>query len=497
MSGRLNVPEDVLEIISCLENGGFEAYVVGGAVRDRLAHREPKDYDLCTNASPEQIKSACSAWRTVDTGIKHGTVSVLTGRRKLEITSFREGAQTIEDDLSKRDLTLNAMAWSPKEGIIDPFGGQRDLQNGVLRFVGSPRARIDEDALRILRAVRFLSENGYTAEPETKKALFEHRAKLRYCAAERITAELIRILCGEYVGEILREYDDIITEILPELRPMIGFSQNNPHHKYTLWEHSVRAVEAIAPVPTLRLAMLFHDLGKTACYTEDSRGIGHFYGHANYSVPLTMSALCRLRLENTMYDDVLHLVRHHDTPMGQDAATVRRKLAVHGEKYYRWLLAVHKADCIGQGTSRDNLPQLVESERIFEEVLTEEGIFHRADLAVDGNDLKSWGFRGTEIGEALAALSNYVLDDPRCNTKQNLKERLSHWKKRSEHMEFTVSGMSWSYCAREVRAILEKLPSVDTAAVDLSSGRVDVTGTHISLKEIRQVLAKAGYKVAI
>ena len=511
MIRTLTAPEDVLAVLHCLEQAGYATYIVGGAVRDQLAGKKPHDYDLCTAARPEQIHQACARWKTLDTGIKHGTVSVLTEQRQLEVTTFRtEGAYTdfrrpdnvvfvdrVEDDLARRDFTINAMAWNPERGLCDPFGGWRDLQQGQLRCVREPQKRMEEDALRILRALRFVSENGYTMEQRTEAAVRSCVGLLRHVSAERITGELLRILCGAYAGSVLMTYSDVITTLLPELRPMVGFSQNNPHHKYDLWEHSVRAVEAIRPEPTMRLAMLFHDVGKYVCYTQDENGIGHFYGHPIRSVPLARMALCRLRLDNAMYDDVTYLVRHHDTPLGQTLATVRRKLAVHGERYCRALLAVHKADCVGQGTSQDNLTKLLESERLLETVLEEEGRLKRRDLAVNGHDLMALGLRGAEIGEALAALLNYVLDDPSRNTREQLYEQLERLRKQEDRAEFTVSGMSWKHCAQEVQAILEAVPFIRRASVDLSSGRVEVVGRHISLGEIRQVLADAGYKVAI
>lgn len=511
MMRTLSAPTDILAVLERLEQAGFASYIVGGAVRSQLQGNVPHDYDVCTAARPEQVRQICSEWKTVDTGLKHGTVTALTASGPVEITTFRlEGQYTdcrrpdrvefvtdIKADLARRDFTINAMAWSPIRGLCDPFGGQRDLQAGILRCVGDPKQRMTEDALRILRALRFLSVYGFQMELQTKQAVLHCRSLLQHISAERITDELIRILCGPYVGQVLTEFSDVITEILPELRPMIGFDQNNPHHSYTLWEHSVRAVEAIPPRPELRMAMLFHDVGKSACYTEDSAGIGHFYGHAKHSVPLTASALQRLRLDNTLYDDILYLVRHHDTPLGLTPKTVRRKLAVHGERYSRALLAIHKADCIGQGTAPENLTAFLKSEDLLEAVLEEEGRFKRKDLAINGNDLIHWGMQGREIGEMLAALFNYVLDDPTRNTRETLYEKFCALQKEPNHMAFTVSGMSWKHCAQEVRQLLESLPSVEYANVDLPSGRVEVMGTQISPNEIRHVLADAGYKVAI
>lgn len=511
MTRTLSAPADILSVLYQLEQAGFATYVVGGAIRNQLQGKTPHDYDICTAAHPEQVHSVCSDWKTVDTGLKHGTVTAVTPSGPVEITTFRtEGQYTdsrhpdsvefvtdIQTDLARRDFTMNAMAWSPIRGLCDPFGGERDLQNGILRCVGDPEQRMTEDALRILRALRFVSANGFQMEPRTKRAVFACRSLLHHISAERITDELLRMVCEPYIGQVLMEFSDVITEILPELRPMIGFEQNNPHHSYTLWEHSVRAVEAIAPRPELRMTMLFHDVGKSVCYTEDAAGIGHFYGHAKHSVPLTETALQRLRLDNSLYEDILYLVRHHDTPLGQTLPTIRRKLAVHGERYFRALLAIHKADYIGQGKSPKNLTALLESERLLEAVLEEEGRLKIKDLAVNGNDLLQQGIRGREIGEMLAALLNYVLDDPTRNTREALLEKLCALQNERDRMAFTVSGMSWKHCAQEVRRLLEGLPFIRYANVDLPSGRVEVVGNQISPNEIRHTLADAGYEVAI
>jgi tRNA nucleotidyltransferase (CCA-adding enzyme) len=511
MSEILSAPAAVLAVLERLEQAGFAAFVVGGAVRSQLQGKQPHDYDVCTAARPEQIRTLFAEQHPIDTGAKHGTVTVLTEHGPVEITTFRTEGQysdcrrpdsvafvtRIEDDLARRDFTMNAMAWSPRRGLCDPFGGQRDLQNGILRCVGDPEQRMREDALRILRALRFAASDGFQLEEQTERAVLSACGLLHHISAERITDELLQILCAPHAGRILTAYADVITEILPELRPMIGFNQNNPHHRYTLWEHSVRALESIAPQPALRLAMLFHDVGKSVCYTEDAAGIGHFYGHAKHSLPLTAAALQRLRLENALYDDVLYLVRHHDTPLGQTIASVRRKLAVHGETYYRSLLAIHKADCIGQGKTPENLTALLQSESLLETILEEEGRFHRKDLAVNGRDLLAWGLRGPAIGEMLAALLNYVLDEPSRNTRDALYEQFCVLQNERNRIEFTVSGMSWRHCAHEVQQLLESIPAVQYVKVDLPSGRVEAAGTHISLSEIRQVLADAGYEVAI
>lgn len=507
----ISAPSDVLALLELLEQAGYPAYLVGGAVRSQLMGQHPHDFDVCTAACPDDVRRICTGFRILDTGLQHGTVTVLLESGPVEITTFRaEGTYTdgrrpdsvsfvsdIRSDLARRDFTINAMAWSPRHGLCDPFGGQEDLARGILRCVGNPTERLTEDALRILRALRFAASYGLQIEPQTHQAVLHCRSFLQQISAERVTAELVQILCAPYVGRILISYAEVISEILPELHPMIGFDQNNPHHRYTLWEHSVRAVEAIPPRPVLRLTMLFHDVGKSVCYTEDDAGVGHFYGHATHSVPLTESALRRLRLDHALSEDILYLVRHHDTPLGQTLPSVRRKLAVHGERYFRALLAIHKADCIGQGTNLDNLTLLLQSEALFEEILADEGRLKRRDLAINGRDLISWGVHGREIGDMLAALLNYVLDNPSRNTPERLYQKFLLLQRERDHLVFTVSGMSWKHCAQDVRRILEHLSCIQYVDVDLPSGRVEVVGTQVSFDGIRHALADAGYKVAI
>ncbi len=295
--------------------------------------------------------------------------------------------------------------------------------------------------------------------------------------------ELTGLLCRSDIGIRLRRNPELLTVPFPELAPMIGFDQKNPHHRYDLWEHSLRALESIYPEPELRLAMLFHDLGKTACYTEDDDGVGHFHGHAKHSLPMAEQALHRVQMCEDMRRDILHLVRHHDTPLGKTKGAVRRKLAVHGEKNYRRLLAVRKADCIGQGTSRDNLVEIMQSERIFEQLLVCEGVYTAQRLRYDTAHLSEG---------AKSYLLNYVWDDIARNTPEQLEQALTH--PRHNRRVFTVEGMSWLNCAKEVREILRQVEDVLEVMVELDSGRVELLGRDISFETIRRVLKEAGYR---
>lgn len=507
------VPEAVRAVIDCLERAGYPTYVVGGAVRDTLCGKQPHDYDLCTSALPEQVEQVCSAYHVVETGLHHGTISVIVDGMCVEVTTFRtESAYSdgrrpdcvafvsnIEDDLRRRDFTINAMAWCPARGLCDPFGGQIDLSRRVIRCVGDADARFREDALRILRALRFAAQRGFSIESDTAEALRRNKAQLAHVSAERVTAELLQLICGAYIGEVLLSFSDIIAQVLPEIRPMIGFDQRNPHHKYTLWEHAVRAMEGIRPQPLLRLVMMMHDVGKPATYTQDANGVGHFYRHAVLSQSISQQALQHLRLPSQMEHDLLYLVRHHDIPLGVTEREVRRKLAVNGERYFRALLAIQKADCIGQGTAPDNIVSLVETEQMLEQVLEADACLKRSDLAINGHDLMAWGVHGRAIGRYLSAMLNDVIDHPSHNTRDGLRALFECLRAQENRAELTVNGMSASHCAREVCALIEKVQGIAQVDVSLASGKVVIVGKqkHMPLDEIRVILMAAGYEVAI
>lgn len=502
-------PGAAYSIIMRLEQAGFAAYLVGGAVRDEAAGRIPHDCDLCTSARPEQVRKLFSDCRVLETGLRHGTVTVLMDGAPFEITTFRtedgysdgrhpdevQFVTEIEADLSRRDFTVNAMAWSPVRGLCDPFGGMEDLRRGILRCVGDPVQRLTEDALRILRALRFRAERGLHLEPQTERALKQYCPLLKQISAERITSELLRILCGAYAGRVLMEYPEIFVQIMPELAPMVGFDQHNYHHRYDVWEHSVRALEGIRPEPELRFAMLLHDCGKPASFSRDEKGTGHFYDHPKRSYEIAKPLLSRLRLDNRMYDEILYLVRHHDEPLGITHRSVRRKLSVHGEARFRRLLAVKKADCIGQGTAPENLTALLYTEQLLREVLNRQNCLSVKDLAVNGYDLMAWGLKGREIGYCLGELLQCVLDNPSCNTPEQLR---AIFESRSPNrMELTVTGMSAKFCANRVCALLNQMDGVVGVQAELPSGRVIVEGSGLDRERIRERLSEAGYEVVI
>ena len=429
------LPAAVRTAIDRLESAGYPAWAVGGCVRDSLRGLPPHDWDLTTAARPEAVCAVFAGERVLETGIRHGTVTVLLDGMPLEITTYRaEGAYSdgrrpdrvtfidrIEDDLARRDFTVNAMAYSPVRGLCDPFGGRADLERGLLRAVGDPDARFTEDGLRILRGARFESKTGFSIEPETARAMRRQLARLDGVAAERVFAELTGLLTGRWVGRALRTERDVIARALPEVTPMFGLCQHNPHHRYDVWEHTVRAVEAAPAEPALRWAMLLHDSGKPACYTIDSKGVGHFKGHPAVSRALAEQAFERLRAGHALRDEVLDLVELHDYPLGQDEKTVRRRLARLGEARVRRLLLVKKCECTGQDTYDVHLAELQQTERLVNAVLAADACLSLRDLAVSGRDLTALGLHGRAVGETLRWLLAQVVDGALPNDPETLR----------------------------------------------------------------------------
>ncbi len=424
----------VLALIDRLSSCGHAAYAVGGCVRDCLMGRAPSDWDITTSARPEQMKACFSDLRTVDTGLRHGTLTVLMDGRPYEVTTFRaDGAYTdhrrpdavrfvgeLREDLARRDFTINAMAVGPDGALIDPFSGRADLDNKTVRCVGDPAARFEEDALRILRALRFASTLSFGIEPATAAAMREKKGLLRHVSAERICAEFSRMLCGTGIEKVLLEHADVLAEIIPDIAPAVGFPQHNPHHAHDVWGHTARAVSLIQPVPALRWTMLLHDLGKPLCFTRGADGVGHFYGHAKLSVQIARCALADLRADNRTRDRVLTLIRIHDLRPEPTDRWLSRRLNEHGEALLRDLFAVQRADTGAQSTfkRREKLALLDACEARLDALLRAGACFSLAALAVNGQDMLAIGMpRGKQIGIALNWLLRQVMDGALPNEK--------------------------------------------------------------------------------
>lgn len=431
------IPQDAAWLLSRLNEAGYQAYVVGGCVRDALLGREPADWDVCTSATPEEMAQVFAGCHVVETGLKHGTLTVVRAHVPYEVTTFRveEGytdhrhpdrvrfVTDVRADLARRDFTVNAMAYHPETGLVDAFHGQEDLAAGVLRCVGDPATRFGEDALRILRALRFAAVYDFHIEEETARAVHELAPTLAQVAAERIRTELGKLLCGKAAARVLRDYADVIHVILPQTRAMQGFEQHTPYHRYDVWEHTLRVVEQSPQEEGVRLAALLHDAGKPRAFTLDAQGVGHAYGHQAISAELAEEAMARLKMDRATWEDVTTLVVRHDIPLPAERRMMKRRLSQLGERRLRLLIALQRADALGKGTLDT---EAVEAEtqarlRLLDELLAEDACVTLRQLAVNGRDLLAAGLPGGKaLGETLQALLDAVLDERLPNSREEL-----------------------------------------------------------------------------
>lgn len=434
----IGIPAPVRELLTRLDAQGYAAYAVGGCVRDALLGATPQDWDICTGARPEEIRACFSSLQTILTGEKYGTVTVLYAGEPYEITTFR--AETdyrdsrhpgsvsflgeLTGDLARRDFTVNAMAADCCGRVTDCFGGREDLQNRVLRCVGQAQTRFSEDALRILRALRFSSRLGFSIEEKTAQAIHACKDGLRRVAPERVRKELAGILCGQNAAAVLRDFSDVLFVLIPELAPCRGFRQYNPHHVFDVWEHTLAVVEAVEPVEALRLAALLHDIGKPAAFSMDKNLVGHFYGHACISEAMTRTILRRLRFDNATTQQVSLLVREHDCfrPEGTQRQ-LRRLLARLGEEKLRLVLCLQGADLLGTGTrSREQVQAILSATQTrLDELLRGKGCFGLPELRITGRELLALGVpAGPRIGRLLKRTLAAVVDGELPNEPETL-----------------------------------------------------------------------------
>lgn len=434
----MTFPMEAHEILFTLEQQGHEAYLVGGCVRDLLLGKTPEDWDITTSALPEEVLTLFPD--AIPTGLQHGTVTVKSRRESYEVTTFRADGNyadhrhpdavrftnTLQEDLQRRDFTVNAMAMDLHGKLYDFYGGQDDLQQGVLRCVGDPDRRFGEDALRIMRALRFAATLGFAIEAKTAESLREHRQELSQIAVERITAEMTKLLCGKSAAEILLQYPDVIGVFLPEILPCVGLEQHNPHHCYDVWGHTAHSVAAIDPDPVLRWAMLLHDLGKGSTFSLDEQGVGHFYGHGRASVVLAEDIADRLRFSGEMRRQVVELVDWHDRDVPRTEKSIRRCLYHLGENGVRRLIAVKRADNAAQHPAyQGRSMEMDKAEQIFQDILDADACFSLKQLAVNGDDLLALGLQGKAVGEALQFLLEQVIDGNLPNEKNALLQSIS------------------------------------------------------------------------
>ena len=438
------LPLPVARALSILEAHGYEAYTVGGCVRDSLLGRTPNDWDITTNATPEQMKACFDDFRVIEIGIQHGTLTVIVEGMQLEITTYRNDGEYldnrhpvqvtfskhIEDDLSRRDFTVNAMAYHPQKGLVDLFSGRDDLTARVIRCVGDAKTRFEEDGLRILRAIRFASVLDFEIEENTAKAIHGCKHLLSGIAAERIREEFCKLICGRGAVRILRAYIDVIAVFIPELATCVGFEQNTKYHCYDVFEHTLHALELCENDDFItRLGILLHDIGKPLCYTEDEQG-GHFKGHAPAGVEITRNLLSRLRFDNETIHRMELLVEWHDIPLSAEKKRVKRLMQRINDADILRLLEIKRCDRLAHAENFQELsPDLALIPFVIDEIRTEDACLSLRTLAVDGADLMELGIpEGKMIGQMLHILLDEVIDERLPNEKNALlqaaKERL-------------------------------------------------------------------------
>ena len=431
----MQLPQAVQYCIHALEAAGFEAYAVGGCVRDSLLGLTPADYDLCTNAKPEETVQVFSAHQLLHHGQKHGTVGVVLDGQVFEITTFRtEGGYddarhpdwvkfvgSVEEDLARRDFTANAMAYNPQTGYMDPFGGQADLANKILRTVGDPEARFTEDALRILRGARFSARFRLTPEPSTLDAMVRFAPLLDKIARERVFEELCKLLLSATAEDLLM-FVPLLTQVIPELEPSVGFEQRSPHHRYDVFTHTAHVVEAVPKVLSLRWAALLHDIGKPAAFSLDETGRGHFKGHAKFSQELADRILLRLKAPSALRQQVTELIGLHMTPLEADRKLLRRRLGKLGEERLKQLLLLQEADMGSKGTGKpENIEQFAVLRQMIADILKEDACLSIKDLAINGWDLQRIDIpAGPAIGKCLHWLLGQVQDEVLPNEREVL-----------------------------------------------------------------------------
>lgn len=438
---QIELPEKVSYILNTLNRSGYEAYAVGGCVRDSLLGRKPMDWDITTSAKPEQVKALFHP--TIDTGIMHGTVTVMLAHEGFEVTTYRidgeyEDARhpkevsftsNLLEDLRRRDFTINAMAYNEESGLVDAFDGIGDLECGVIRCVGNAKERFSEDALRMLRAIRFAAQLGFVIDGGTRAAIGTLAQNLEKVSAERIQVELVKLLISDNPRELETAYDTGLTAVfLPEFDRMMATKQNNPHHCYTVGNHTLAALENVPADKVLRLAMLLHDVAKPVCRTTDEQGVDHFYGHPAKGSEQACAILRRLKFDNDTTDRVCRLVRWHDDNPELTGKSVRRAIRRIGTEQYPALFAVKRADILAQSDYRrqEKLAYVDAYERMYEEIIEKKECLTIRELAVKGQDLIEAGMKpGRELGDMLNALLEIVLEAPEKNTREELLKIVS------------------------------------------------------------------------
>ena len=437
---KVQLPADVKNIIETLEAKGYEAFAVGGCVRDTLLLRMPGDWDITTSAKPEEVKALFD--HTIDTGIQHGTVTVMKNHVGYEVTTYRidgeyEDARhpkeviftgNLVEDLKRRDFTINAMAYNERAGLVDEFEGIKDLENKVIRCVGNPKERFSEDALRMLRAVRFAAQLGFTIDEATKAAIKELAPTLAKVSKERIAVELIKILESAHPEELRTAYELGLTKVfMPEFDVAMETEQHNQHHKYTVGEHSIVAMQHVSPEKNIRLIMLLHDLAKPVVLTKDDNGVAHFVGHTQAGADMSRAILKRLKFDNATIDFVYRMVKHHDDrPPMDNMALVRRRISEIGIENMPMMIEIKRADILAQSeyNFESKMGYVDDLEKAYKEVIEKNYCVSKKDLSVNGRDLIAMGMKpGENMGVVLDLLFDLVINNPELNEREKLLEQ--------------------------------------------------------------------------
>lgn len=446
MKYKIDMPPNANAIIHMLQDAGYKAYIVGGCVRDSLMNRVPHDWDICTSARPEQMLEVFKNRRVIKTGLQHGTITVVVDDEQYECTSFRiDGTYSdnrrpdsvtfiddITEDLRRRDFTINAMAYNDDEGLIDPFDGIGDIKRGIIKCVGNATDRFNEDALRMLRAIRFAAQLSFVIEDNTSSELNRQRDSLANISAERITGEFNKIVISDRFVAMLVLYFHVFTQFIPELKDMLEFPQNNPHHMYDVLIHTFYTAVSCQNDLILRLAALFHDIGKPHSYQDEADGIRHFVGHNIVGADITDKIMKRLKYDNNTRNAVVQLILYHDSSFIAKPSAVKRWLNKVGKVQLKRLVDLRSADIRGQKIpyDREKMRKINDFADVLNQVLEEQQCFSMKDLSINGDDLIALGFvPGKKLGEVLTGLLNFVIDDALPNDREALLKEAQEWLK--------------------------------------------------------------------
>lgn len=446
MTIEIKIPDNIKNILRRLENNNFEAYIAGGCVRDSILGVTPSDYDITTNALPDEMKTCFSGLEVIETGIKHGTLTVIADGEPVEVTTFRidgeysdnrrpdkvEFTSSLKDDLARRDFTVNAMAYSEKSGLVDIFGGRDDLERKIIRCVGTPAERFGEDALRILRALRFSSTLGFEIEEETAIAIRECRELLKNVSYERIFAETEKLILGKGCTEVLTAYGDVLGVVIPEILPCIGFEQHTPYHRYDVWEHTCVALGNSPRSMIVRLALLFHDIEKPSCLKIDSNGVGHFHGHGEKSAKTAENILRRLKCDTKTINIVSLLIeKHYGKPWIKngriDRTAVKFAMSEIGAENFLTLTEIQYADDTAKSDeAKKRLPLHEKTAETARKILACGECYSVPQLEINGRDVESTGLHGRAVGNKLREVLDLVIEEKLPNEREKLLDYLTN-----------------------------------------------------------------------